>query len=238
MSLRDEDGSAIIRWGGAKRDRARDGSATIIVKTQADRWRIWIAATIGLALSVVAAVASQSVHPTSENGSEYFPLSVGNTWRYALEEHSRPAGKTITWRVMQKEVDHGVLVYHLWPTPAQGDDTLDLCVVHGGVVEWSSERFVLKNPLRTGDRWSDVTNDARVQGKLDAFEVMSAGNSCSVGGHSFDDCATIREDDDANSVTLVTTYARGVGPVRYVYFKALHSKEVDTVLTIKSWELH
>jgi len=201
-------------------------------------YTIWVLVTAAALFSVARAARSQGARPKSELGSDYFPLSVGNTWHYAIEEHSRRTSETVTWRVTQREVDRGVLVYHLWPTPAQGDDTLDLSVVHGGVLEWSSERFVLKNPLHTGDRWSDVTNDARGKGKLDAFEVVSAGNSCSVGDHSFDDCATVREDDDANNVTSVTTYARGVGPVKYVYFKALRSEEVDTVLTIKSWEVH
>ncbi len=64
------------------------------------------------------------------------------------------------------------------------------------------------------------------------------GKSCSVEQHSFDDCMTIRETDEANNVVSLTTYARGVGPVKYVYFKGLHSEEADTMLTIKSWRVH
>jgi hypothetical protein len=70
------------------------------------------------------------------------------------------------------------------------------------------------------------------------FEVISAGRACTVGKRSFDDCAIVREVDEANSVASVTTYARGVGPVKYAYFEGLHSQEVDTTLTIKSWEVH
>jgi len=171
-------------------------------------------------------------------GSDYFPLSVGNQWNYALDEHSKMGGNTITWRVTQKEIVHGSPVYHLWPTPAQGDEPLSLSAVQDGVLEWGSERIILKKPLRAKDRWTVKSDTARGKGKLDAFEVVSAGEECTVGGESFEDCASVREDDEANNVTSLTTYARRVGPVKYVYFKAIRSKEVDTVLTIKSWEVH
>jgi hypothetical protein len=73
---------------------------------------------------------------------------------------------------------------------------------------------------------------------MDAFQVISVGKPCLIREHSFDDCVVIREVDEANNVASLTTYARGVGPVKYVYFKGLHSEEVDTTLTIKSWEVH
>ncbi len=67
--------------------------------------------------------------------------------------------------------------------------------------------------------------------------MISSGKACFVGQHSFRDCATIRETDEANNIASLTTYARGVGPVKYVYFKHLHSEEVDTTLTLKSWQV-
>ncbi|MGO9641176.1 MAG: hypothetical protein ACLP1Y_07730 [Candidatus Acidiferrales bacterium] len=198
---------------------------------------VWLAATAGLFICVAGTVVPQSAHPNSEKVSSYFPLSVGNRWSYVLERHSKIAG-TLIWRVTQREIIDGIPVYHLWPTPAQGDEPLSLSEVQGGVVEAHTERFLLKNPLHSGDLWSVRSDTPRAIGKLDAFEIVSAGKACSVGQRSFDDCATIREDDEANNVTSFTTYARGVGPVKYVYFRGLHSREVDTILTIKSWEVH
>jgi len=187
---------------------------------------------------MAGAVPPQDSHPESHKGSDYFPLSVGNKWQYVIEDHSDPSVKTVTWRVARKEILDGVTVYHLRSTPAQGDDTLDLCEVEGGIRESDSERFVLKDPLHTGDRWSDVVENPGAEEKSDAFEVVSAGNPCSVGGDTFDDCTTVREDNEAKNVASATTYARGIGPVKYVYFTALHSTAEDTVLTITSWEIH
>lgn len=168
----------------------------------------------------------------------YFPLSVGNSWTYSLLSHSHAATKTTKWRVTQREVVHRTPVFHLWQTPAQDDEPLSLSEVETGIVEAGTERFLLKNPLRTGDRWIAKSQNLRFPGKSDEFEVTSAGKACFVGKHSFKDCATIREVDEANNVASLTTYARGVGPVKYVYFRGLHSEEVDTTLTIKSWQVH
>jgi hypothetical protein len=181
------------------------------------------------------AIASQDMRASKES---YFPLSVGNLWVYSFHGHSQAGVKTIKWRVTQKEVIHGTAVFHLWQTPAQDDEPFSLSEGETGIVEAGSERFLLKYPLRTGDHWSSVSRSLRAPGKSDTFEVISAGKACSVGGRSFDDCVTVRETDEANDVASMTTYARGVGPVKCVYFKSLHSEQVSTTLTIDSWQVH
>lgn len=174
---------------------------------------------------------------TRESKESYFPLSVGNSWVYSLHGHSQAAQKTIKWRVTQKEMISGTPVFHLWQTPAQDDEPLNLSEGKSGIFEAGSERFLLKYPLHSGDHWSSLSRSLRAPGKSDIFEVISAGKACSVGGHSFEDCVTVREIDEANHVASLTTYARGVGPVKYVYFKSLRSEQVDTTLTIESWQV-
>jgi hypothetical protein len=186
---------------------------------------------------ITGTVASQDLSSVAERGSRYFPLSVGNSWHYILGD-SKMAGKAIKWSVTQREVVHGNPVYHLWQTPAQDDEPLSISEVPGGIVEADTERFLLKNPLHVGDRWGAKSHSLRAAGKLDSSEVISAGKDCSVGGHSFNDCATVREVDEANNVTSLTTYARGVGPVKYVYFKPFHPREIESTVTIKSWQVH
>ena len=201
---------------------------------------VLLAATVGFFAIVCAAggLAVREPRNSAQKESSYFPLSVGNWWVYVVGKHSKVAGKTIKWSVTQREIVHGTPVYHLWQTPAQDDEPLSLVEVDGCITEADTERILLKDPLHSGERWIAGSTSLRSTRKLDDFEVVSAGKACSVGELSFEDCAAIREIDEANNVASVTTYARGVGPVKYVYFKTLHSEEIDTTLTIKSWGLH
>ncbi len=206
--------------------------------TKTSRTHLFILFAVSLSIFIVylgGTAASQDARSKKEG---YFPLSVGNWWVYTLRGQSQVTGKTIKWRVTQTEVVHGIPVFYLWESPAQDDEPLSLSGVESGIMEAGTERFLLKNSLRTGDRWSVRSRSLRAPGKSDAFEVISVGKACFVGQRSFDDCATIRETDEANNVVSLTTYARGVGPVKYVYFKGLHSQEVDTTLVIKAWEVH
>ncbi len=182
-------------------------------------------------------VLSQTQPPNTEKGSAYFPLSVGNQWQYVLAGPSKSAASSIKWSVRQRELVHGVTVYHLWLKPPKGDEPLNLAEVQGGILEFDSDRFVLKSPLYKGEQWRSTSRSLRANSKSDALEVISAGKTCSVGEHAFADCATVQEVDEANDITSLTTYARGVGPVKYVYFKPAHSRRVDTTLTIKSWKI-
>jgi|GEM_PF-2577207 len=201
---------------------------------------ISVTVTVGLSMVICAAgiVAFRASHNSAQKENSYFPLSVGNWWVYTLEGHSKKAGKTIKWSITQKEVVHGTPVYHVWQTPAQDDEPLSLNEVDGCITETDTKRILLKNDLHTGDRWNTLSRSPRSPGKLDAFEVVSAGKACAVGERRFDDCAAIREIDEANNVASLTTYARGVGPGKYAYFKGLHSEEVDTTLAIKTWNVH
>jgi hypothetical protein len=191
-----------------------------------------------LALSILWSSSPAACRNTRPREGSYFPLAVGNHWIYTVRSHSQPTLKSIEWRVTQREIVNGKLVFHLWPRPAQGDESLSLSESEMGVVETGTSRILLKRPLRTGQRWRVASQSLRAPGKSDSFEVTSAAKACFVGGHSFNNCVIVREIDEANHVVSLTTYARRVGPVKYVYFKDLNSKEVDTTLIIKSWVVH
>lgn len=189
-----------------------------------------------LVIFLAGTVMSKGIPAGAPTGTSYYPLAVGNWWVYVFGGHSKMVGKTIKWIVNQKEVLHEAPAYYLSSIPALGEDEpYILSPVTGGIVEADTERFLFKYPLKTGARWS-----ARAVGsaeKADAFEVVSVGRPCSAGVRSFNDCATIREVNEAIDFVTMVTYARGVGPVKYVYFKGLHSKEIDTTLTISSWKV-
>jgi hypothetical protein len=212
----------------------------LVTRTSKGFVLVWFAAIVGFVATCLAGPAApQETHASAERGSTYFPLAVGNWWLYSLSGNPKEAGKTIRWSVTYRDQRQDFPVYYLLPTPPQGDDgPFTLSEVSGGVVDPNLELFVIKDPVHTGDRWSVRWPGPRFEGKLDTLEVVSAGKPCTVGGNSFDDCATIRESVEAINLVTLTTYARGVGPVKYVYFKGLHSKEIDTTLTIKSWKVH
>lgn len=176
----------------------------------------------------------QEKHSAEES---YFPLAVGNSWDYSVRGHSQFARSGIRWQVTQKEVVHGTPVFHLWETPSQSDEPLSLAMVPDGVKEADTDRFLVKNAMQPGDRWVAASQSLRAKLKGDSFEVASAGAACTVGGRSFVDCLVIKEVDEANNLGSVTTYARGIGPVKYVYFRGLDFKVVDTVLTITAWKV-
>jgi hypothetical protein len=187
-----------------------------------------------------SALRAQTAAPSgavTREEQKYFPLAVGNRWVYSLREHPKTAEKTIKWSCTQKERVHGKNVYHLWETPSQDDEGLSLAESLAGVAEAGTDRYLFRIPLRTGDRWNSKSGSLRAKGKMDSFEVITVGVPCSAGKHLFSDCVEIREIDEANNIASLTTYARGVGPVKYVYFKNLHSEEIDTTMIINSWEV-
>jgi hypothetical protein len=200
---------------------------------------IWFAAATGLfTIWFIGLAVSQDRRASTDGDGSYMPLSVGNWWVYRFGSDSHLAGKTQKWKVDDKWIDKGDAIYILSSIPSLGNDApLDLSSLAGRIVEGDG-RFLLKYPVHTGNRWSSKSQGYGVEGKLNEFEVVFAGKTCSVGNRSFDDCATIREIDESIKLFSLTTYARGVGPVKYVYFKDLNFKQVERTLTIESWKLH
>jgi hypothetical protein len=184
-------------------------------------------------------IVSQEARIGAQQRESYFPLAIGNRWTYVYSENPRMAGKTLTWKVTDQEVRNAAHVYYVSSTPSQGEDEpLLLSSAKDGIEEVGTGRFLIKDPIHPGDHWKVVDTSPRFKGKLDVFGAVSVGKPCSVGGRVFDDCVIIQETVEAINTASLTTYARSVGPVKYLYFKGLHSREVESTLTIKSWEVH
>lgn len=201
---------------------------------------IWFAVAVGILTTccIVLAARQGSGATTNKEFGSYFPLSVGNWWSYKITGQSKWAGQTQKWTVDDRSFSKGEATYYLSAIPSLGGDApLGLSSLSNGIVE-GRERFVLRYPIHTGNRWSSKSQLYGVGGKLDKFEIVSAGKPCSVGSRSFDDCAAVREIDEALKLFSITTYARGVGPVKYGYFKDVDFKQIDWMLTIMSWGVH
>jgi hypothetical protein len=194
-------------------------------------------ATCLFTICFIGAAVSQGRRATAEGEDSYFPLAVGNWWLYNLGGDPQVAGKTKKWWVTDSAISNGKRYYVLSPIPPFGDDApWTLSPVQDGIQELD-ERFVLRYPVHMGDRWSYNSRPYGANGKLDEFEVVSAGKPCSAGGHWFRDCVTVREIEEGLKIFSLTTYARAIGPVKFVYSKDVHFKKIDWTLTIRTWDV-
>ncbi|MGJ5819032.1 hypothetical protein [Paludibaculum fermentans] len=187
----------------------------------------WIA---GLTLMPVLLLSGQQ--PT---GHPYFPLSVGNSWEYRVRVSiPRREESKVVWRVTKAEKNTaGSLVYQVWPTPMQADDAAMMLATTGtGIEEVSTRSLVLKWPLTIGDHW-EGGGHVREGQSPPAFKVLSVGQACSVASKEFPDCAVVEERDPGTQMQTITTYAKGVGPVEYKYFRIRQGGKQEEVQTVR-----
>src|ERR1035441_3271351 len=126
----------------------------------------------------------------------------------------------------------GRIVYQVWPTPMQADDeAMQLTVSDSGVEEVSSRTLVLKSPLNSGDHW--VGGDRGRKGQpASSFKVVSVDQPCSARSKQFPNCAIVEEIDSQTQMRTLTTYAKGVGPVEYKYFRIRPNGKQDEMQTV------
>jgi hypothetical protein len=140
----------------------------------------------------------------------YYPLAKGNSWRYQVRETGQRV-TSVEWRVTSERDTQDGPVYQVWPFPAQSDDEAMTLKFTKQALEEDSGTILLRLPAFAGDSWS-TSRPKRT------FRVLTAGKPCQTGTIRSEDCIVIEEDDDALSFRTVTTYAKGVGPIRYVYY--------------------
>jgi hypothetical protein len=168
-------------------------------------------------------------------GHPYYPLSVGNSWEYRVHVSTpRREESRVVWRVTKAEKNKaGRTVYQVWPTPMQADDEAMMLAPSGsGVEEVSTRSIVLKWPLTPGDHWEGGSHIRKGQSPS-TFKVLSVGQACSVSSKEFQDCAVMEETDPRTRLRTITTYAKGVGPVEYKYFRIGQSGKQEEVQTVR-----
>jgi hypothetical protein len=172
-----------------------------------------------LLLLVLAFGSPQDRH--AKSWSNYYPLSINNTWKYILTDNTaKKTSQFVTWRVLNLSKSSEGIVFAVWPIPSQSDDDgMQLQMTHEGLKELGNDFYLLRFPLTKGSNWS---TDRRER----VFTVLSEGDPCAVGKHEFNECAVIQDDDREAKLTL-TTYALGVGPVRFEY-RRLDGSEAGT----------
>jgi hypothetical protein len=161
---------------------------------------------------VSANVRSQVVVPSAS--VSYYPLAKGNSWKYEVHVAGESKISTVEWRVTSADKTKEGNVFQVWQFPSQSDDeAMSLHISKQGVVESSTGTLILKYPASAGDSWATTKPTHRV------FRVISSGKPCHVGVIESDDCVVVEDQQDTLKFRTVTTYAKGIGPVLYAYYK-------------------
>jgi hypothetical protein len=100
-----------------------------------------------------------------------------------------------------------------------------------GLEEISLGVLIPKSPIIVGEKWTSARSARRT------FRVLSVGQPCHVGSIASEDCLTVEDEDDAVSFRTITTYAKGVGPIRYEYYKK-NTKAEHTIQTVELLSYH
>jgi len=168
----------------------------------------------------------------SDHRSEYYPLATGNLWTYRVQTGRNGRSSTVEWRVTSTAMCEQGMAYEVWPTPSDDDD--DVMLLHEsaeGVEEIDDDDLILKSSVTTGERWTSGDTPPR------EFRIVSAGQPCKAGPVRSHDCVTVEEQDNAIRLRIMTTYAKGIGPIRYEYFGP-DAADVSPVETVELLSYH
>jgi hypothetical protein len=165
-----------------------------------------------LEIDTVSDLDASEIHDPPEIEAQYYPLAAGNSWTYTIIAPSLKKPKKVIWHVDRVLTDEKTNeIYVVAPTPMETDDqTMNLTVDASGVFDRVGEFYLFKFPLNQGDRWG-------TPGIEEHFLVKDVHVPCAVGRFKFDDCLVIENRDTHIHMRTLTTYAKGVGPIKYEY---------------------
>ncbi len=129
---------------------------------------------------------------------DYYPLAAGETWVYKAKMLGREETHTV---ILGPERDG---YFH---------DDSGGSLAYDGVGLRDERRYLLKEPLRQGEKWTSVTG----VGAAEQYEIISAYAPCSVPAGKFEDCIVVRSSIPAEAGKTLQnemTFARKVGLVR------------------------
>lgn len=174
--------------------------------------------------------------------SDYFPLAVGNRWVYESSEGSEEAPALETWEVVRQE-GNGFVVRIQQPFVTVGGLEEQFEVGGDGVkhriqdASPSEPQLILKFPPTAGVRW---------QSGEGVYALTAVGETVTTPAGAFANCVVVTRWHKANKITLVSTYAPGVGLIqREETFPIIGGLGGDfetpargrTVLRLKEWSV-
>jgi hypothetical protein len=180
--------------------------------------------------------AGDAQEPNSSQGSEYYPLAKGNRWIYRVRTAGRAGSSKVEWRVTSEKRSKEGEIYQVWPTPMESDeDAMVLRVTPAGIQETTDRVLILRSHPVSGDAWTSGEASWSAPRK---FRVLSVHRPCRAGPVTSGDCVQVEDQDENLHLRTITTYARGVGPVRYEYFRGSPAGSAPTqTVELVSYEL-
>ena len=181
--------------------------------------RRYVAAVVAIWITVPVGLGAQS-------NSEYYPLALGNVWKYEVQQSGSTRKSHISWKVTSVDQSKEGPVYQVWPNPMDEDDSAMQLVRSPQGLRELTTGVILPVNLSPGGEWSSGE-----KGRGRHNRVVSAGKACTAVNQRVKDCLVIEDVDEAARLRTVTTYARGIGPVRYVYYRT-SGRQTSPVQTV------
>ncbi|MGE0682166.1 MAG: hypothetical protein AB7P69_14865 [Candidatus Binatia bacterium] len=159
-------------------------------------------------LTITACCLIQATLGTAETvSSDYFPLALGNRWVYESSEGTEEAPALESWEVIRQE--GAAFVVRIQQPFVTLDGIEEQFVVEAeGVTrrvpdsDPPESQLILKLPVVAGARWQSGDG---------VYAVTALGEPVTTPAGSFANCVEITRWNKATKITIVSTYAPGVG---------------------------
>jgi hypothetical protein len=157
---------------------------------------------------------------------DYFPMEVGNWWKYAEME----TGDTLVRRITGCDTFEGQQYYEIF----EGGSIEGLLSCYDGRIGWidaaqpivdsSDWEILLKEPIEAGEEWANGYGNSSVV-------IKNINAKMSIPAGVFDSCVTVRwKSSDLSLNTLGWDFAPGVGIVRWVKLTEAYEKKSEILL--------
>lgn len=188
---------------------------------------LWLALVLGCSSLKKATMSPSSSGGGSSSGSkDYFPLSVGDSWKYRSTTADGKQSE-FTIKVLNEEKENGNTLYlvetvstfqpiHDWYSKPSGWVLLhrEEYVKTGSKAEFQPTRQLLKNPLTSGDSWQ-WKGKGMMGLEIDESNEVSGPETVSVAAGKFEAMKVMTKVVQGGApVTKTYWYAPGVGLVK------------------------
>jgi hypothetical protein len=167
--------------------------------------------TLAFFLMLIACYLIQETLGTAETASpDYFPLALGNRWVYESSEGTEEAPALESWEVIRQE-GTAFVVRIQQPFVTLGGIEEQFALEAEGLMrrvpdsDPPESQLILKLPIVAGSRWQSGDG---------IYAVTAVGETVTAPAGAFANCVEVTRWNKASKVTIVSTYAPGVGLIQ------------------------